>query len=173
MKRKGSESERFWNHRIWSGIAYLPSTEGFLIPWWIRSRTLYKNYMPSICECGVYILCMWKCIVWCVHCSMWSPCNETQVWSKWTMTRWRPETSVNAKSRVVTCLDPTAFLVTLHALCWHVQYRPWQCEKLKPSQPVVLRKTKLLCCWEHKKWTLIVRREEQCPFSLMLVCPHY
>jgi len=125
--------------------------------------------MPSICEwceISVYILCMWKCIVWCVHCSMWSPCNETQVWSKWTMTRWRPETSVNAKSTVITWLDSTPFLVTLHALCWHIQYRPWQCEKLKLSQPVVLRKTKLSCCWEHKKWTLIVRREEQCPFFI-------
>lgn len=49
------------------------------------------------------------------------------------------------------------------ALCWHIQYRPWQCEKEKPSRSVVLRKTQSSCaagCIENEAWII---REEQWP----------
>jgi len=49
------------------------------------------------------------------------------------------------------------------ALCWHIQYGPWQCEKEKPSRSVVLRKTQSSCaagCIENEAWII---REEQWP----------
>ena len=160
-RRKSSGTEKF-QKLMWNQHNYLSVTsrDGFLILWWIgHIQTLYIKVLVCVCVCACVCVCV-LCEVHTVQCRVHE--IKTEAEAKCTMIQCRLE-------MFCKCKIHSRHLAWFHsipshtALCWHIQYRPWQCEKEKPSRSVVLRKTQSSCaagCIENEAWII---REEQWP----------